>query len=423
MNRPIFALIDCNNFYVSCERVFNPRLNNVPVVVLSNNDGCVISRSNEAKAIGIKMGEPIFKIPHIVKEYNIQVLSSNYTLYGDMSQRVMDTLKNFTDEIEIYSIDEAFIKISNYTFDSLANYGREIRDTVKKWTGIPVSVGIAPAKTLCKAANHLSKRIKGYNGVLDLTDHKDADKLLDKIDVRDIWGVGRQYTKFLKSYNINTAKELKYADEKFIQKYMTKVGRQTVLELQGIACKQLEEETSDKKGICCAKSFGYKLEELYLIKEALANYVSIAAAKLRRQNLAAGEVAVFIETNRFTNDKQYFNSAGIGLEIPSSYTPKLINTAHKLLDAIFRKGYKYKKVGVLFNHLVKQNTIQFDLFKPQPTTEMFTLMKTADRINSLWGRNTVKSAACGIDVKTWWMNQKKLSKRYTTVWSELPLVS
>lgn len=423
MSRPIFALIDCNNFYVSSERVFNPKLNKVPVVVLSNNDGCVISRSNEAKRIGIKMGEPIFKIPHMVKKYNIRVLSSNYTLYGDMSQRVMDTLKNFSDEIEVYSIDEAFIRIGNSTFDSLTDYGRKIRKTVKQWTGIPVSVGISPSKTLCKAANHLGKRIKEYYGVLDLTDRKDADKLLDKIDVRDIWGVGRQYAKFLKSYNINTAKDLKYADEKFIQKYMTKAGRQTVLELKGIACKELEQETSDKKGICCAKSFGHKLEELYLIKEALANYVSIAAAKLRRQNLAAGEVAVFIETNRFANDRQYFNSASAGLEIPSSYTPKLINTAHKLLDEIFRKGYKYKKVGVMFNHLVKQNTIQFDLFKPQPTTEMFTIMKTADRINSLWGRNTVKSAACGVNVKTWWMNQQKLSNRYTTVWDELPLVS
>ena len=423
MSRDIFALIDCNNFYVSCERVFNPRLNKVPVVVLSNNDGCVISRSNEAKKIGIKMGEPIFKIPHIVKKYNIQVLSSNYTLYGDMSQRVMDTLKNFSDEIEVYSIDEAFIKISNYTFDQLTDYGRKMRKTVRQWTGIPVSVGIAPAKTLCKAANHLAKRIKKFNGVLDLTDREDTDKLLDRIDVRDIWGVGKQYTKFLKSYNINTAKELKYADEKFIQKYMTKVGRQTVLELKGIGCKELEQTMPDKKGICCAKSFGQKLEDLYLIKEALANYVSIAAAKLRKQNLAVGEVVVFIETNRFTNDPQYFNSAVGGLEIPSSYTPKLINVAHKLLDDIFRKGYKYKKVGVLFNHLVKQSTIQFDLFKPQPTTEMFMLMKTSDRINSLWGRNTVKSAACGVNVKTWWMNQKKLSKRYTTVWSELPLVS
>jgi len=235
--------------------------------------------------------------------------------------------------------------------------------------------------------------------------------------------VGRQYTKFLKSYNINTAKELKYADEKFIQKYMTKVGRQTVLELKGIACKKLEEESTDKKGICCAKSFGHKLEELHLIKEALANYVSIAAAKLRKQKLAAGEVLVFIVTNRFTNEPQYFNSASYGLEIPSSYTPKLINIAHKLLDDIFRKGYRYKKVGVVFNRLVKQNTIQFNLFKPQPTTEMFSIMKTADRINALWGRHTVKSAACGVNVKTWWMNQQKLSKRYTTVWNELPLVS
>ncbi len=423
MNRIIYALIDCNNFYVSCERVFNPKLNNRPVVVLSNNDGCVISRSNEAKAIGVKMGEPIFKMEDMVKKFDIQVLSSNYTLYGDMSQRVMQSLKQFSNEIEVYSIDEAFIRISNYTFDTLENYGRKIREKVKQWTGIPVSIGIAPAKTLCKAANHLSKRNKDFDGVLDLTDHPEADILLSKIGVGDIWGVGRQYKKFLELCGIKTARDLKYADEKFIQKYMTKTGRQMVLELNGIACKELEEETSDKKGICCAKSFGRKLEELYLIKEALANYVSIAAEKLRKQGLVTKDVIVFIETNPFSDDPKYFNSAKATLCISSSYTPKLINYAHKLLEHIYRKGYKYKKVGVYFTDLSKENGIQYDLFREQETKEMFTIMKTADNINSDWGRNTVKSAACGTNVKTWWMNQKKLSQRYTTSWNELVRVN
>jgi DNA polymerase V len=415
----VFALVDCNNFYASCERVFNPHLKNKPVCILSNNDGCVISRSNEAKAIGLEMGVPIFKVPpSFLKKYDVQVLSSNYTLYGDMSQRVVDTLKQFTNQIEVYSIDESFLIISNYTND-FNEYGKLIQQTVQKWTGIPVSVGIATSKTLAKAGNHIAKKTPEFNGVANLVENPETDELLSRMNVNKVWGVGSQYTKFLNSINITNAKQLKYSDTKFIQKNMTKLGSQTVLELRGIACKDLEEEIQDKKGICCAKSFGKKLEEIHLIKEALANYVSRAAEKLRKQFLVAKEVVVFLETNPFADDKQYFNSTSITLDMPTSNTPRLIETAFILLDKIFLSGFKYKKVGVLLNKFSKTDKIQYDLFKEQETIQQIWAMKTMDQINSVWGRNTLKAAACGTDTKSWWMNQTKLSKCYTTSWNEL----
>lgn len=419
---PIYALVDCNNFYASCEKVFDPKLAGKPLVVLSNNDGCVIARSSEAKELGIKMAIPIFEVRDIVKKLNIQIRSSNYTLYGDMSQRVMETLKQFSDEIEVYSIDEAFIRIDNYCYDSLNDYATKIKDTVKRWTGLPVSVGIAPTKTLCKAANHLAKRNNQYSNVLDLTNNILIDELLSKVDVSDVWGVGRQYTKFLKSYGINNAKDLKYADEKWIQKHMTKIGGQTVLELRGIACKELEEVIPDKKGICCARSFGHKLEREYEIEEALASYVSRVAEKLRKQHSLAKEMAVFIQTNSFSeNDKQYTNSSSMKLNYPTSYTPQLIESSHYLLHKIFKEGYKYKKVGVIVTSIIHESKVQYNLFCEPDSTNQIKISNVMDNLNIYWGRHTVRYAACGVQ-ETWKMNQNLLSPRYTTNWNELPIV-
>ena len=247
--KKVFALVDCNNFYVSCERVFNPRLKRVPVMVLSNNDGCVVARSNEVKALGIKMGSPAFKWDQLVREHNIQVFSSNYTLYADMSRRVMDTLKNFTPDMEIYSIDEAFLSLSGLNLRDLKSYGQKIRKTVYKWTGLPVSIGIAETKVLAKAANEIAKKHGEYSGVVDLTNcsGKEVDSYIEKLDVSDVWGVGRQYTKLLKSYNINTAKELKYADINWVRKKLTVMGARCVYELNGLSCFELDKHPEPKK--------------------------------------------------------------------------------------------------------------------------------------------------------------------------------
>ncbi|MGZ3797415.1 MAG: Y-family DNA polymerase [Pseudobdellovibrionaceae bacterium] len=419
MEDKIIALVDCNSFYCSCERVFNPSLESKPVIVLSNNDGCAIARTDEAKALGIEMGAPLFKIKDLVKKQGVHVFSSNYTLYGDMSRRVMNILKDFTPDMEVYSIDEAFLDFSGFKMRDLEKYAKEIRQEILLQTGIPVSIGMGPTKVLAKAANRISKKNKIQSqGVFSLLDSKTRDMALKNFDVRDIWGIGRQSAEKLYGLNIRAASQLRDANEYLIQKKLSIVGRRIVQELRGVSCVDLEQIVKEKKTICSSRSFGrpvYKLEEL---KESVANHVHTAAEKMRRDSSLASSIQVFVQTNPFKNVPQYYNSATIELLSGTSFTPKMIKHAFSGLEAIYRKGYEYKKCGVILNDLFPQKNAQMDFFGSYDSARDDQLMKMMDAINRREGKGTLKPAACGVD-QFWKMLSEMKSKAYTTRWSEL----
>ena len=417
----MFALVDCNNFYVSCERVFNASLEGKPVVVLSNNDGCVIARSNEAKALGIKMGAPFFQNKDLFKKNNVQFYSSNYALYGDMSCRVMNTLQQFTPDLELYSIDEAFLSLDG--FSNLTQYGHRIRSTVKKHTGMPVSIGIAPTKTLAKVANKIAKKDLTLQGVLDLASVRDMDRLLETVAVEDIWGIGGRYAARLQGHGITNARQLKYADDAFVQKTMTIMGLRTVHELRGEPCIELEQCPPPKKAIGCSRSFGTPVEALEELLESVSDYVSRAAEKLRAQNCAASSVQVYLTTNRFKNEPQYANCLSCTLAAPSSYTPELIGCAQTCLKAIYRKGYHYKKTGILLTGLMPAKGLQLGLFAGHraAVSQQKAIMQAVDGLNQRYGRKTVQFASSGID-KRWKMLQSFKSPCFTTRWGELQTV-
>jgi DNA polymerase V len=418
MSKPIFALVDCNNFYVSCERTFQPALETVPVMILSNNDGCVISRSAEVKALGIKMGEPVFKLKDVISRNKVKVFSSNYTLYGDMSQRVMDTLHELVEEVEIYSVDEAFMRLDGVRDQE--QLARKIKHTIKKWTGIPVSIGIAPTKVLAKVANHIAKKNPEYNGVFDLTD-RPIDFYLHNFPVSDLWGVGRQYKKMLEDNGIRTALQLKNTNDNWVQKKMTIKGLRMLYELRGISCLSLEEVVQPKKGITCSKSFGQPVTELSGLQEAVASYITRGAEKLREEGLVASYLRVFILTNKFNNDAKYGASKGIDLLTPTAYTPNLIANAERMLAEIYRDGYRYKKAGIMLLGLLPEKLHQQNLFERIDTERQQRLMNTLDIVNTKHGRNTLTYLATGIK-HTWSMRRELLSPNYTTQWSELPVV-
>jgi len=421
--KKVFALVDCNNFYVSCERVFNPALEGRAVVVLSNNDGCVIARSEEAKALGIKMGAPAFKMEHEFRKYGVLVYSSNYALYGDMSDRVMQTLEQFTKRLEVYSIDEAFLSLNSSSHEEMTEYGRLIRYIIKKWTGIPVAVGIGPTKTLAKIAGKIGKKNPQLKGVFDIANHPRMDEILNAFPVGDVWGVGPQYEALLKRHGILTALQLKCAQDAWVKKHLTVMGLRTVMELRGVSCFSLEEMPMAKKGIMSSRSFGRPVESLDELKESIATYVAYAAEKLRQQHSAASILHVFLLTNRFkTEEPQYGNSATTILPVPSSYTPDLIRSAQELLEKIYKPGYRYKKTGVFLTEIVPQDRIQTNLLVPDyPHEKNRTLMKMVDHINARWGPDTVRFAAEGME-KEWHMRRNLLSPRFTTQWSEIPIV-
>ncbi|MEI6127640.1 MAG: Y-family DNA polymerase [Pseudomonadota bacterium] len=423
-NKSVFALVDCNNFYVSCERVFNPKLENIPVIVLSNNDGCAVARSNEAKALGIKMGAPFFQCKDLLDKNNGKALSSNYALYGDMSFRVMQTLQEFTPEIEIYSIDEAFMSLRGFEAYDLTEYGRLIRKKVKQHTGIPVSVGIAQTKTLAKIANRLAKKNPSHSGVFDLTLYKDSDPLLDTIEAGDIWGIGYNSAKQLSSRGIVTARHLKYADDLWIQKHCTINGLRTVYELRGISCLELSDADPPKKAIGSSRSFGKPLETFEEISEAAAEYVSRAAEKLRAQHSLAAVILVYLTTNPYRkDDPQYANSITCKLSVPTAYTPELIHHALACLKKIYKPGYRYKKTGILLTDIRPDNQVQLNLFIHDKiyTAKERHLMSAFDAINEKWGSDTVQFASAGI-AKKWSMRQEFKSNNFTTRWSEIPVV-
>jgi DNA polymerase V len=412
----VFALVDCNNFYVSCERVFNPKLENRPVVVLSNNDGCVVARSNEAKALGIKMGVAAFEIAGLLKKHNVLAFSSNYTLYADMSSRVMETLSEFTPDIEIYSIDEAFLNLAGIS-GSLTDYGRRMRQTVKQWTGMPVSIGIATTKTLAKIANHLAKKSAQLDGVLDLTASTNLEQVLAEVPVEKVWGIGIKMTIVLKRAGINTALDLSRADIGWIKNKFGVVGVRTVYELRGECCYELEQNPPAQKSLIVSRMFGQPVESIEQLKEAAASYASRAGERLREQGLTAGAQTLFVTTSRFIQNR-YFNSHTVEFGISTNDTMELIRAASFSTEKLYQKGYQFKKCGVILTGLVPENQAQRSLFGNADREKNKRLMQAVDAINAKLNAS-VYWAAEGL-IQPWQVKFKRRSRRFTTCWNELP---
>jgi DNA polymerase V len=416
----LYALIDCNNFYVSCERLFQPRLEGRPVVVLSNNDGCIIARSNEAKALGIKMGQPFFQCRESMARHRVQVYSSNYPLYGDLSQRVMTVLGRIEPEVEVYSIDEAFVRLPAARPEWLREHGRQLRNTVGKQVGIPISIGFGPTKTLAKLANRIAKKQPEHGGVYVFPD-EEREAVLATVEAGDVWGIGRRQAQKLSLIGIRTARDLMRASDTWLRKHLTVTGLRTATELRGISCLDLDEAPAPKKSITSSRSFGQPVTEFRELREALASYVSIAAAKLRAERRKAGCIQVYLTTNRFQeNAPQYANSMAVTLPGPTASTLELIRSAAGVLEKLFRPGYTYQKLGVMLLDLTADSRLQHDLFRP-PIRERPELMDALDRINSRWGRDTLHSAAAGFS-RPWRNKQARRSPSYTTSWEELPVV-
>ena len=421
-NYNIVALVDCNNFYVSCERVFNPKLNNKPVAILSNNDGCIVSRSQEIKDLKIPMGAPGFKYEALIKKNGGTLLSSNYALYADMSSRVMEVLAMFSPDIEIYSIDEAFLGFNGFKTRNLAEFGNKIKRTVFQWTGIPVSVGISKTKTLAKVANHFAKRYSAFKGSLCLLNDERIANALAKTPVSEVWGIGRQYDKFLRQNKIETALQLRDADDKFIDHYLTSTGLKTVLELRGYSCIDLDDAPISKKSIVTSRSFGKQVSELSELQEAVSEYVTRAAEKLRKQNCVAGLLMVFLSTNRFKEGPQYNNSLSTTLFPPTAYTPDLIEKALNLLEELFLPGFEFKKAGVMLADIIPEKDVPLSFMEVNYLDDKRKkLMETVDKLNRIYGQDTLFYASNGIK-KDWKMRRAKLSPHYTTNWNDLPKV-
>jgi DNA polymerase V len=411
----IFALVDCNNFYASCERVFNPAVRKRPVIVLSNNDGCVVARSPEAKDIGIPFAAPYFKIKKLAEAHNTAVFSSNYALYADMSRRVMSVLSLFSPDVEVYSIDEAFLPVA--CTGSLHACGSDIRDTVMKWTGIPVSVGIGQTKTLAKAAAHLAKKDQA-SGVFDIT-ASDRMKYLEKICTGDIWGIGRAYSEKLRSRGIYTAADFVLADERWVRRNMTVTGLKTLLEIRGRPCMDIDDAPAPKKAIVSSRSFGKRTGSFLYIEQSVSAYASMVAEKLRGEKGLAGVVTVFIMTDRFRTGPQY--SASLSCEFPeaTSDTPVIIRYALALLRRLYREGYMYRKAGVMLSDIIRPGNLQINLFLPERDRGKPVLMKTIDRINRTHGSGTLFYASSGTE-RPWGMRRELLSPCYTTKWEDIP---
>ena len=413
-----FALIDCNSFYVSCERLFNPRINNKPVVVLSNNDGCVISRSTEAKKIGIKMGEPYFKVKELVKRNNVYIFSSNYGLYGDISRRVMKTLKSFSDKIEIYSIDEAFVDLSHVEEKEVENYGKEIKKRILKWTGIPTSVGISNTKTLSKIANHIAKNNK--TGVTYLKEN--IDKSLKNFYISDIWGVGKQLSKLYIKNGIDTAYKLKNISNSWVKKSTNVLGAKTVMELRGISCINLETQETKRKSCCVSRSFGKKVRSLEKLQESVTTHCLNAAEKIRKDNQTTRAITIYIRTSPFDKNRKYYsNSITIDLPIATSNSLEIVKKAIDGLKKIYKYGYFYQKSGIVLSKLNENSEKEFNLLAPIMENKSQTLMKAIDFTNAKYGKNAISIAQAGIN-NTWKMRKKYSSKIDTTSFDFLPKI-
>ena len=418
----MFALIDCNNFYASCERLFRPDLKNTPIVVLSNNDGCCIARSNEAKALGIAMGEPYFKIKGLCAQHGVKAFSSNYTLYGNISHRVMCTIEESWPHVEVYSIDEAFLDLSSMPATEHDAFCTMLQKKILKHTGIPTSIGIGPTKTLAKVANHCCKKVF-KTPVFNITPHRES--LLKQIAVGDVWGVGRQWEKKLMARGIYTAQDLASANPHHMKKSFNVVLMRTVMELQGIACGGLE-EVEPKQNIMSSKSFGQMQTELSAVAQSVSSHCARAVEKMRSQGLVAQRLYVFVHTNRFREDlAQHFQAMEFRLVNATDDLRLITKIAKRCLRRIFRPGYYYKKAGVCLEDLIPKNPRQLDMFH-QPTEERVhhteLLMGVLDKINQKYGRSTIRLAAEGYS-KPWDMRAELKSPAYTTRWSEVAQVS
>jgi DNA polymerase V len=414
----MFALVDCNNFYVSCERVFNPALEGKPVIVLSNNDGCIISRSEEAKQLGLKMAEPVFQKIKFIKDNGVQIFSSNYTLYGDMSARVTETLSHFAPEIEIYSIDEAFLNLTVFAGD-LEKLSQGIAFTVKHNTGIPVSIGIGPTKTLAKIAN---KAAKQTGGIFIIRNNHQSDALIRNTPIEKVWGIGRQYTKLLQQNQVFTAYDFTLLDDNWLRTKMKVIGMRIKRELLGESCLRLELIMPPKKAIATTRAFGKKTSEIKFITEAVSTYAVRCAEKLRKQNSVANLLTVFIHTDPFNpNEPQINKSKTITLPVATNSNTELVKYARLCLNEIFMPGFRYKKAGVIVDGLQNESCFQQNIFDITDRKKQRDLLKVIDKLNSEYGRDKVKLAVQG-DGKEWKLRQEKLSKRYTTNWNEIIIV-
>ncbi|QFY88003.1 Y-family DNA polymerase [Magnetovirga frankeli] len=414
----LFALADCNNFYVSCERVFDPRLQGRPVVVLSNNDGCVVARSNEAKALGIKMGVPLFQVKPLLRRHNVAVLSSNYSLYGDMSRRVMEILGQARPEREIYSIDEAFLRLDNLPVEA-ESFSLDLRAQVLKATGIPISIGLGATKTLAKLANHIAKRVI-QGPVYWIRSPQAESALFDQLPVNDVWGIGRRWAQRLESgLGISTVEQLRCASPRLIRSHLSVIGERIVRELNGQACLDLESVQPNQQ-IICSRSFGCRIHELPLLEQALSNHAARACEKLRRQQLLANAVQVFLHTG-LHDARPYSNALALPLPSPSADSRQIIRLARWLLRRIYRPGHAYQKTGIILLGLGSaQGPQQADLFLP--SRESPRLMQLLDGINQKIGSNSLFFAAQGTQ-RPWQMRMAQRSPRYTTCWKELPQVA
>ena len=422
---PQFALVDVNNFYVSCERVFQPKLQNVPMVVLSNNDGCAVARSNEVKALGVKMGTPWFKMKDLARQHGILAFSSNYTLYGDMSNRVVSILRDFSPDIEVYSIDESFLRVESvvHLYGGLASMGQQIRERIRQWAGLPVCVGFGPSKTLAKLANHMAKKNPEFDGVCDLhaMSRLERRQWMSKIEVGEVWGVGRRINYRLATLGIQTVLDLRNASPKAIRSQFGVVMERTCEELRGVPCLELEEIAPPKQQIMSSRSFGKPVECIEELREAVATFVGRASEKLRQQGSVSGAVYVFVRTNPFKEHERQYN-AGLTVPLlnPDDDTRVLIRAALKGLQMIYRAGYKYKKAGIMLTLLSDKTTQQGALFSEAVGGQRSAdLMAAMDSINREFGRNTIRTAVSGI-TNTWAMRSGNRSPCYTTRWEELP---
>jgi DNA polymerase V len=419
----MFALADCNNFYVSCERVFQPGLEGRPVVVLSNNDGCVVARSDEAKTLGVPMGAPAFKWRGFFRSRGVRVFSSNYALYSDMSDRVMELLAAFAPETEIYSHDEAFLHFPGRWRADLQGHARKLRREVVKRTGIPVSIGLARTKTLAKLANRLAKKEAHFGGVLDLERRPDRDSLLKEVEVKDVWGVGPRYAEMLNRHGIRTAFELSRADDRWVRRKMTVTGWHTALELRGVPCLGLEEKPAPAKSMLRSRSFGRPVTDPGELREALTAHVQRACERLRRAGQIAGCVQVFLHTDRFRPGPQHFPCASRVLSCPTDHTPAVLGPALELLERIHRSGCEYKKTGVLLTALEQRKGRQrtFRDKDPQQEARERRLMRAVDYVNARYGDGGLRYASAGTG-KDWEMRRERMSRAFTTKWSDIPVV-
>ncbi len=416
----MFALVDGNNFYVSCERVFNPKLHGKPVVVLSNNDGCVISRSNEAKSLGIKMGEPAFQLENLFKKHDVKIYSANFPLYGDMSQRMHDTLRTFSEEMEIYSIDEAFLSFPD--LDNPQEYvelGEKIKKTIRRNLGLPVGIGIAKTRTLAKVANHLAKKIQKYDNVCALYSQEEINKALKLTPVEDIWGVGRRFAAMLKSYGIATAHDFVGLSEDWVKSKMTISGLKTLRELKGFNEINLDDLYVPKKSISTTRTFGRTTSDFDLLQTAVATFASNCAENLRKQNSVASFVTVFLRTNKHREDlPQYRNSQTLALPVATSDTFEIVKYANLALRKIFRPNFEYKRAGVFVTGIENKNSIQPNLFYDYDFRKSERIMRVLEKINARYGKNTLRVASVSPS-ETWRIRNNSLSPRYTTEWNEI----